>query len=220
MPQGESFKHGVTRRLRAAGVLLSAWGALAGASAADAQEAQSGAPEQGQVSIVSQPIVVVALPEGTVLAAAAVQSPVGALPAVMSPAAPGPALEAPGATADAAAPPPDAAALAPVETATQPSGSTGLLGLHSDITFSVLSAPRHQGADALAAYQTQVKRIAAGLEGAARGLYPDAVKRIGAFDVYVADSSDLSAMSSGTGKIAVNAGFSKAVTHCPPHQMS
>lgn len=95
---------------------------------------------------------------------------------------------------------------APVEAV--PQGSTGILGLHSDITFSVFSAPRKHGDEALAAYEAQVKRIAIGLQGAARGLYPDAVKRIGAFDVYVADSAELSAMSSGTGRIAVNAGFS------------
>lgn len=96
---------------------------------------------------------------------------------------------------------------APAEAAA-PQGSTGILGLHSDITFSVFSAPRKHGDEALAAYEAQVKRIAIGLQGAARGLYPDAVKRIGAFDVYVADSAELSAMSSGTGRIAVNAGFS------------
>ena len=106
----------------------------------------------------------------------------------------------------------EAAAAHEAETASvtsPPRGSTGLLGLHSDIQFSVLSAPREQVGNGApdAAFQEQVKRISGSLEVAARGLYPDAVKHIGSFDVYVAQSQDLSTMSSGTGKIAVNAGF-------------
>ena len=99
---------------------------------------------------------------------------------------------------------------APVPAAeASPHGSTGLLGLHSDINFAVLSAPRLNGEAAVTPYQEQVKRISASLQTAAQGLYPDAVKRIGAFDVYVAQAEDLSALSSGTGKIAVNAGFAR-----------
>lgn len=94
-------------------------------------------------------------------------------------------------------------------------GSTGILGLHSDLTFSVLSAPRQPvdttvAPDAEAqAFAEQVKRIAGGLQVAAQGLYPERVQRIGAFDVYVAGSEEFGAMSSGTGKIAVNAGLAK-----------
>ena len=105
----------------------------------------------------------------------------------------------------------------PVETpaAAPQGGSTGILGLHSDLTFSVLSAPRKAldaaaEADAEAvAFAEQVKRISAGLQVAAQGLYAERVQRIGAFDVYVAGADELGAMSSGTGKIAINAGFAK-----------
>lgn len=86
-------------------------------------------------------------------------------------------------------------------------GSTGPLGLHSDLRFSVLSAPRKDNDAAIAAYQAQVRRVGLRLQAAAQSSYPEEVKRIGAFDIYVADAKEISTMSSGTGKIAINAGF-------------
>lgn len=90
-----------------------------------------------------------------------------------------------------------------------PQGNTGILGLHSAIEFGVLAAARQPADPASAPFQEQVRRISAGLQSAARGLYPEQVKHIGAFDVYVGNSQDLSTMSSGTGKISINAGFAK-----------
>jgi len=89
--------------------------------------------------------------------------------------------------------------------------SAGLLAMHSDLKFSVLSAPREAVDPAIAAtlFQEQVKRISAGLQDAALKQYPEAVAKIGAFDVYIAAADDLNAMSSGSGKIAVNAGFAR-----------
>ncbi len=116
------------------------------------------------------------------------------------------AVTAPPENGLAAAPLP-ATAPAPAATPDAPRGSTGLLGLHSDIQFGVLSPAREALDAADGAFQAQVKRIAASLQESARGLYPEAMQRIGAFDVYVAQSQDLSTRSSGTGKIAINAGF-------------
>ncbi|MDB5803202.1 MAG: hypothetical protein JWN73_524 [Betaproteobacteria bacterium] len=96
-----------------------------------------------------------------------------------------------------------------VPAAPVPQGNTGLLGLHSAIEFGVLAAARQPAGPANAPFQEQVRRISAGLQNAARGLYPEQLKHIGAFDVYVGNSQDLSTMSSGTGKISVNAGFSR-----------
>jgi len=87
-------------------------------------------------------------------------------------------------------------------------GSTGLLGLHSDFRFSLL-APRKSSDVELVGYQAQVKKVAARLQAAAQKAYPDECKRVGTFDVYVGDAEALATMSSGTGKIAVNAGFAR-----------
>lgn len=89
----------------------------------------------------------------------------------------------------------------------RPQGSTGLLGLRSEIEFNVLSAARKAPDTSIAPFQTQVARIGAALEKSARAQYPDAIKHIGAFDIYVGDAQDLSTRSSGTGKLAINAGF-------------
>lgn len=88
-------------------------------------------------------------------------------------------------------------------------GGTGLLGLHSAIEFGVFAANRQPLEADNAAFHEQVRRISANLQAAARNLYPEQMKRIGAFTVYVGDSENLSTMSSGTGKVAINAGFSK-----------
>jgi hypothetical protein len=88
-------------------------------------------------------------------------------------------------------------------------GNTGILGLHSAIEFGVFGAARQPVDPANAPFHEQVRRISAGLEVAARDLYPEQSKHIGAFDVYVGNADDLSTMSSGTGKVSINAGFSK-----------
>jgi hypothetical protein len=87
--------------------------------------------------------------------------------------------------------------------------SDGLLGLHSNLRFMLLAAPRKQGNADIAAFQAQVKRVSARLQGGVRIAYPEAFKRVGAFDVYVADTEKLSALSSASGKIAVSAGFAR-----------
>jgi hypothetical protein len=95
--------------------------------------------------------------------------------------------------------------------ATAHPGAEGILALHSDIKFSFVSAPRQTGVQTApeVAFAAQVTRIAAGLQTAAHGLYPDVLKRIGSFDVYVGDSTELAALSSGSGKIVVNGGFAR-----------
>ncbi len=75
--------------------------------------------------------------------------------------------------------------------------------------FGVLAAGREPAEAADAPFQQQVTRIALALQNAARNLYPEQMKHVGAFDVYVGNSANLSTMSSGTGKIAINAGFAK-----------
>ncbi|HEY4371238.1 MAG TPA: M48 family metalloprotease [Burkholderiales bacterium] len=90
-----------------------------------------------------------------------------------------------------------------------PAGNTGLLGLHSAIEFGVMAANRQPLEASNAAFHEQVRRIAGNLQAAARVLYPEQMKRLGAFDVYVGDAENCSTMSSGTGKVAINAGFSK-----------
>lgn len=111
-----------------------------------------------------------------------------------------------GAAADARA---DFQAEARAESAPQPAGNTGLLGLHSAIEFGVMAANRQPLEASNAAFHEQVRRIAGNLQAAARTLYPDQMKRLGAFDVYVGDAANCATMSSGTGKVAINAGFSK-----------
>jgi len=85
--------------------------------------------------------------------------------------------------------------------------SGGLLGMHSDFRFSLLAAPRKKDDPQIAPYQAQLKRVSTRLQAGAIKAYPDACRHIGAFDVYVADTDKLSAMSSATGKVAVSAGL-------------
>lgn len=220
MPQGRVATRKWAHCLAASAVLLCA----CAAGTARAQEAQPDA--RGNAP---QAMLLAAGPAGTVIATAPAGTPLSAstlsdaaVPeGAASTSASAPVFAAVRQSVEPVAVPalPDvagAAAVAPAqaENATTPGepvpqGSTGILGLHSDITFAVLSAPRKQAEAEPSAFEAQVKRIAAGLQASARGLYPDAAKRIGTFDVYVADSSELSAMSSGTGRIAINAGFAK-----------
>jgi len=88
-------------------------------------------------------------------------------------------------------------------------GSAGLLGLHSEVRFSLLSARRQGNEPDAAAFQAQVRRVAARLQAGAQKAYPEACERVGSFDVFVTDSKELSTLSSGTGKIAVSAGFAR-----------
>jgi hypothetical protein len=199
MPQGRITTHKWAYCLSAIATLL-----CAAAGPVLAQEAQQSAP---------LPVILAAGPADTVLAVAPAQSPVSPPSAVtLSDTAPS-VRQSVEPVAVAALPDVNGAPPPEPQTAGEPAqhGSTGILGLHSDITFAVLSAPRKQaeGDAQPSAFEAQVKRIAAGLQVSARGLYPDAVKRIGNFDVYIADSESLSTMSSGTGRIAINAGFAK-----------
>lgn len=91
-----------------------------------------------------------------------------------------------------------------------PRGSGRVLGLHSDLRFLVLAPPRQKDEAVVAAQRAQVKRVAARLQAGAQRAYPDALKRIDAFDVYIADTEKPVAMSSGTGKIALSAGLLRA----------
>lgn len=88
-----------------------------------------------------------------------------------------------------------------------PTGPNRMLTLHSDLRFSLLSASRKAADADTAQYQAQVSRVAARLQAAVKKAYPDALGRTGTFDVFVADTQKLYAMSSGSGKIALSAGF-------------
>ena len=80
-----------------------------------------------------------------------------------------------------------------------------LAALHSHLQFNFLVSPRR--ADESDPFLQQAHRVIAGLQVAGAGMFPEAVQRIGAFDVFVADSDELSAASSATGQIALNAAF-------------
>jgi Zn-dependent protease with chaperone function len=189
MSQGELSTQWLVRRLSAACVLACALHPGLVLAADEAEEAS--------IILPASKMVVAAAPMSAPAASVQEIHPVALAPAAA------PAM-APTITEAPASPAEQAEAAAPV-----PQGNTGLLGLHSAIEFGVLAAARQPAEPANAPFQEQVRRISAGLQNAARGLYPEQMKHVGAFDVYVGNSQDLSTMSSGTGKIAVNAGFSK-----------
>ena len=90
------------------------------------------------------------------------------------------------------------------DAATVPGGPS-LAALHSHLQFNLLVSPRR--ADESDPFLQQARRVIAGLQVAGTGMFPDAAQRVGAFDVFVADSDELSAASSATGQIALNAAF-------------
>lgn len=79
--------------------------------------------------------------------------------------------------------------------------------LHSDIKFNLMAPARKAANPALQSLQEQAKRVLGGLQASAYNLFPREVARVGTFDVFVADSMEISVMSSATGRIALNAGF-------------
>ena len=86
--------------------------------------------------------------------------------------------------------------------------ASSLPSLHSDLKFSVLSPARKTDSSAdETLLKVQTLRITAALQGAARSLYADKMERLGAFDVYVADSKNAETLSSATGKIALYGGI-------------
>lgn len=111
--------------------------------------------------------------------------------------------------------------------ATAPAGSrvqmigVPLAAMHSDLGFTVMGRPRPgpacadacatlPGMDADHAFALQTGRVAATLQRAAGGLYPDLAQRVpglpaGGFDVYVVAGDDLGTESSADGRIAINA---------------
>ena len=94
-----------------------------------------------------------------------------------------------------------------VQAETSATGAFSIAALHSDIKFSLLSGTRKQVEPAIDAFESQLRRIVDGLQSASSALYPQVLARIGAFDVFVAESTELSASSSATGRIALNAAF-------------
>ncbi len=82
-----------------------------------------------------------------------------------------------------------------------------LAALHSDIQFNLTVAARKAAVASSGAFEEQVRRVSGGLAAACAGMYPDAVARVGAFDVFIADSGEASARSSASGRIALNAGL-------------
>ncbi len=91
---------------------------------------------------------------------------------------------------------------------------SSLPSLHSDIKFSVFAPARLEGVTgstpkAALDLKHQIKRVTAGLQTAARGLYGSKMDALGAFDVYVADSAEAETLSSATGKIALYAGIAQ-----------
>ena len=92
--------------------------------------------------------------------------------------------------------------------------SSSLPSLHSDIKFSVFAPARLEAASAAVPNAAldltrQINRVSSGLQQAAHGLYGGKMKTLGAFDVYVADSTEAETLSSATGKIALYAGMAQ-----------
>ena len=91
---------------------------------------------------------------------------------------------------------------------------SSLPSLHSDIKFSVFAPARLESVTAATPkaaldLKRQIKRVTAGLQAAAQGLYGSKMDGLGAFDVYVADSAEAETLSSATGKIALYAGIAQ-----------
>ena len=78
--------------------------------------------------------------------------------------------------------------------------------MHSDLKFSLATSARKTHDAATAAFEEQARRVADGLHAAAAAQYPDATARVGRFDVFIADSTQVSALSSATGRIAISSG--------------
>lgn len=88
----------------------------------------------------------------------------------------------------------------------------GIAAMHADLKFSMLSAPRAstgEGNDKLLMLERQIRRVAAPLETAARGLFPVMMRRINAFEPYVAQAEHIETRSSAAGKIAINHGVGR-----------
>jgi hypothetical protein len=83
-----------------------------------------------------------------------------------------------------------------------------IAALHSDLQFNLVAPARQAANPAVLALQQQAQRVLSDLQASAASLYPDALARVGAFEVFIANSKEISVMSSATGKIALNAGFS------------
>ena len=82
--------------------------------------------------------------------------------------------------------------------------------LHADLKFSITTPARAMAGDDAAPdgmLTRQAQRLVPALEAAARGLHPAMMARIGKFDVYVADSTDVETRSSSAGKVALHAGL-------------
>ncbi len=79
--------------------------------------------------------------------------------------------------------------------------------LHSDIKFNLTAPARKVANPAFQSLHEQSRRVLGGLQASAYNLFPKEVARIGTFEVFVADSMEISVMSSATGRIALNAGF-------------
>lgn len=82
--------------------------------------------------------------------------------------------------------------------------------LHADLKFSVTTPARAAAGDdaaPVAMLTRQAQRLVPALEAAAHGLHPAMMDRIGKFDVYATESTDVETHSSSTGKVALHAGL-------------
>lgn len=82
-----------------------------------------------------------------------------------------------------------------------------IAALHSDFNFALVTPARMVTTPAGDAFFVQATRIAQALTASSAALYPEAIRKIGKFDVFVADSPEVSVRSSASGQIALNAGI-------------
>lgn len=82
-----------------------------------------------------------------------------------------------------------------------------LTAMHSDLKFNLVTSARKAIDAATAGFEEQIRRVAAGLYATSAALYPEATQRIGRFDVFIADSAQVSVLSSATGRIAISNGI-------------
>jgi hypothetical protein len=82
-----------------------------------------------------------------------------------------------------------------------------IVALHSELKFNLVAPARKLGEGASDSFMVQARRVVRSLQAAGNALYPESMRGIGTFDVFVADSQEIGILSSATGRIALNAGF-------------
>jgi hypothetical protein len=85
--------------------------------------------------------------------------------------------------------------------------AASIAALHSELKFNLMAPARKPGEGPTDSFMIQARRVVRGLQAAGAALYPEPMRGIGAFDVFIADSQEIGILSSATGRIALNAGF-------------